>query len=300
MSILIGHASIDENGRAGGGQAGDQTGKEVYIGNWYAGSWNIVLRPKSSTVAEKMAAACEALCRGNLVGYDQGQRNTLWDELEKVGWDATKLTAKCETDCSAFVSACTRAAGIDIPRVAMGGGQYNAPVTYTMRSAFSSTGAFDVLVDQKYLTSDKYLKRGDVLVRESGHTAMVLGNGALADTPTQAASTPAVTVPTTASAGDTKEVKATGIAFLRDTALTGKYKCTASTYLSARDDSGEKHKELTRIKPGEVVDCWGYFNFVDRNGRVSLVDGVKWLYVQFEQDGVRYTAFACGTWLKKI
>lgn len=287
MSILIGHASIDESGRAGGGQAGDQTGKEVYIGNWYTGNWNIVLRPKSSTVAEKMASACETLCKSNLVGYDQYQRNTLWDELEKVGWDATKLTVKCETDCSAFVSACTRAAGIDVPRVAMGGGQYNAPVTYTMRNAFSSTGAFDVLTDQKYLTSDKYLKRGDVLVRESGHTAMVLGNGALSGTPTQVASSPTVTAP----AGNTKEVKATGIAFLRETALTGKYKCTASTYLSARNDSGTKHKELARIMPGEVVDCYGYFN---------LVNGVKWLYVQFTQNNVKYTAFACESWLKKI
>lgn len=291
MSIFIGHASIDESGRAGGGQAGDQTGKEVYIGNWYAGNWNIVLRPKSSTVADKMASTCETLCKSNLVGYDQYQRNTLWDELEKVGWDATKLAAKCETDCSAFVRACTRAAGIDVPRVAMGGGQYNAPVTYTMRSAFSSTGAFEVLTDAKYLTSDAYLKRGDVLVREAGHTAMALGNGALADTPTQAASAPAVTAPTTALAGGTKDVKATGIAFLRDKTLSGTYKCTATTFLSARNDSGAKHKELARIKPGETVECWGYFN---------LVNGVKWLYIQFTQDNVKYTAFACGTWLKKI
>ena len=62
----------------------------------------------------------------------------------------------------------------------MGGGKYNAPVTQTMRQAFSSTGAFEVLTDPKYLTTDKYLKRGDILVRESGHTAMALGNGELA------------------------------------------------------------------------------------------------------------------------
>lgn len=291
MSILIGHASIDENGRAGGGQAGDQTGKEVYIGSWYAGNWNVVLRPVSVEIAEKMATACEILCKGNYVGYDQYQRNTLWDELEKVGWDAAKLKTACETDCSAFMSACARAAGIDIPRVAMGGGQYNAPVTYTMRNAFGSTGKFHVLTDTKYITSDKYLKRGDVLVRESGHTAMALGNGALADTPTQAASTPVATAPTTAPSSNVKEVKAAGIAFLRDTALTGTYKCTAITYLSARDDSNANSKELTRIKPGETVNCYGYFN---------LVNGVKWLYVQFEQNGVRYTAFACGSWLKKI
>lgn len=285
MSILIGHARSDENKRAGGGQAGDQTGAEVQISSWYAGGWNIVLRPVSSVTAEIMAAVCEILCKGNLVGYDQYQRNTLWDELEKVGWDPSKLKTKCETDCSAFMCACAKAAGIGIPRIAIGNGQYNSQVTYTMREAFRSTGRFQVLIDSKYLTSDKYLKRGDILVRESGHTAMVLGNGAQASTPT----VPAAAVPTPAASAD--EVKATGIAFLRDTTLTGRYKCTASTYLSARDDSGASKNELARIKPGEVVECWGYFN---------LVNGIKWLYIQFTQDNVKYTAFACASFLKKL
>lgn len=285
MSVLIGHASIDENGRASGGQAGDQTGKEVCIREWYASGWNLVLRPASGDVAERMAAACETLCKGNLVGYDQYQRNSLWDELEKVGWNAGRLKTRCETDCSAFMSACARAAGINIPRVNMGGGAYNAPVTYTMREAFGKTGAFQVLTDAKYLTSDKYLKRGDVLVRESGHTAMALGNGA-------SAASPAVTAPVTAPAASAgKEVKASGIAFLRDNALAGTYKCTAVTYLSARNNSDASSKELTRIMPGDTVDCYGYYNDVR---------GIKWLYVTFVQGGVRYTAFACGNWLKKV
>lgn len=177
MSILIGHAAGDENGRAHGGQSGDQTGKEVCIRSWYAGGWNVILRPVSENVAEKMAAACEVLCKGNLVGYDQWQRNDLWTELERVGWDPALLAVKCETDCSALMTACARVAGIDVPRVAMGGGRYNAPVTQTMRRAFGATGEFLVLTEAKYLTSDRYLKRGDVLVRESGHTAMALGDG---------------------------------------------------------------------------------------------------------------------------
>lgn len=178
MSVLIGMASIDENGRAYGGVAGDQTGREVYVLPWYAGGWNVLLRAKSQAVAEKMAAACEILCKGNLVGYDQWNRNDLWDQLEKVGWDAAKLKVKTETDCSAFITALARVAGINVPRVSLGNGKYNAPVTQTMRQAFGSTGAFEVLTDPKYLTTDKYLKRGDVLVRESGHTVMGLSDGA--------------------------------------------------------------------------------------------------------------------------
>lgn len=290
MSILIGHASIDENSRASGGQAGDQTGKEVCIRSWYAGGWNVVLRPISSDVAQKMAVICESLCTGNLVGYDQYQRNTLWGELEKVGWNVSKLKTKCETDCSAFMTACARAAGINIPRVAMGNGQYNAPVTYTMREAFSSTGKFQMLVDMRYMVSDQYLKRGDILVRESGHTAMALSDGALASIPTQVTtSTPAVTATTPSSI---KEVKAKGVAFLRDKSLAGLYKCTAFTYLSARDNSNVDSSELTRIKPDEVVDCCG--------GYYNETNGIKWLYVQFKQGDTLYTAFACASWLKKL
>lgn len=298
MSILIGHASIDENSKASGGQAGDQTGKEVYIGYWYSGNWNVVLRPISSTVAEKMATACETLCKGNLVGYDQGQRNTLWDELEKVGWDAKKLKTKCETDCSAFMTACARVAGLNIPRVFLGNGQYNAPVTWTMRNAFSSTGAFQVLTDSKYMTSDKYLKRGDILVRESGHTAMALQNGSQANatTPVQntntinTANTIATAKPTT-TATSIKEVKASEPAYHRDTSLTGRYKCTASDFLSVRDGAGKSKTELAQIKPGEIVNTWGYYN---------TVGNVKWLYVAFTQNGISYIGYACENYLKKL
>ena len=59
MSVLIGHASIDENGNAAYGSAGDQTKKEVCTRNWYNKSWDVVLRAKDPKVAEKMAIICE-------------------------------------------------------------------------------------------------------------------------------------------------------------------------------------------------------------------------------------------------
>ena len=34
MAVKIGHASIDENGKAAGGKAGDQTGREVCVRDW--------------------------------------------------------------------------------------------------------------------------------------------------------------------------------------------------------------------------------------------------------------------------
>ena len=44
MAVRIGHASIDENGNASGGRAGDQTGKELCTRDWYTKGWNVLLK----------------------------------------------------------------------------------------------------------------------------------------------------------------------------------------------------------------------------------------------------------------
>ena len=168
----IGHASIDERSKASGGQAGDQNNKEVCIRDWYNKPWGYVLRPKDTAIAEKMASACEKGCANPAVGYDQSQRNTLKTQAVACGMDLSKITTPCECDCSSFMTVCAECAGVKIPYSGS-----NAPTTSTMQSAFMSTGQFDYLTDSKYLTSDKYLKRGDVLVAPGSHTVMSLENG---------------------------------------------------------------------------------------------------------------------------
>lgn len=172
MAVLIGHASLDERRRIKGGQAGDQTGGEVTTRSWYSKPWSLVLRAKNAKVAEAMAVACEKGCANPKIGYDQNQRNSLNTQAKKVGYDLGKITVGCETDCSAFMTVCAWAAGVKVPYNGT-----NAPTTSTMKTAFTSTGAFEVLTDNKYLSSDKYLKRGDILVKPGSHTVMVLGNG---------------------------------------------------------------------------------------------------------------------------
>ena len=167
----IGHASLGSNGKVSGDVSGDQ-GKEVCIRDWYNKPWGYVLRPKDINIAEKMAIACEKGCANQAIGYDQGQRNTLKTQAVACGMDLSKITTPCECDCSSFMTVCAECAGIKIPYNGS-----NAPTTSTMQSAFMSTGQFDLLTDSKYLTSDKYLKRGDVLVKAGSHTAMALENG---------------------------------------------------------------------------------------------------------------------------
>lgn len=169
--MRIGHASIDENKKAKGGRAGDQTGKEVCTRSWYSKPWDYLLRCKDSNKAELMAQACEKGCANNHIGYDQNQRNTLRSQAKANNWDLSKITVDCETDCSAFMTVCAECAGISIPYNGS-----NAPTTSTMKNAFAKTGMFDVLTDKKYTSSDKYLKRGDILVKSGSHTVMVLDN----------------------------------------------------------------------------------------------------------------------------
>lgn len=171
MAIKIGHAAIDERGKAQGGAAGDQTGREVCIRTWYNKPWSLVLRPKSTAVAEHMASACEAACANDNIGYDQGQRNTLNTQARAVGYDLSRV-GKCECDCSSLMAVCAQAAGVAIPYTSG-----NAPTTRTMRTAFEGTGAFEVLTADKYRSTDTWLRRGDILVAPGSHTVMALEDG---------------------------------------------------------------------------------------------------------------------------
>ena len=170
--VKLGHARIADNGKVSGGQKGDQTGKEVAITDYYSKPWKLLLRPKSSDIAERSAKACEDGCKNDKIGYSQENRNTAHTQAQKVGYDLSKINVSCETDCSAFMTLCAIAAGVK-------GLEYvgNAPTTSTMRNAFLKTGEYDLLMEVKYLTSSDYLKRGDILVSPGSHTAMVLNNG---------------------------------------------------------------------------------------------------------------------------
>ena len=164
--MRIGHASIDEHNKISGGNAGDQTSKEVCIRSYYDKNWNFVLRPRNPDIAEKTAKACELRCNNNHIGYDQNQRNTLLTLLESLKWDYTKITQNTECDCSSFMTACAICGGAKIKY------KGNAPTTRTMVAKFKESGYYEAI----RFTNPKHtgLKRGDILVKEGSHTAMVL------------------------------------------------------------------------------------------------------------------------------
>ena len=179
---MIGHASRDENKQYKNGQAGDQDGLEVCKRTWFNRPWKIVLRAKDDKIRDKIAHAMELACDNPNLGYDQNQRNSLWNDIKTKGFDPSKTTKAVETDCSALVCVCCAYAGIPTQYLMISG---NSLTTSTMQKYLMSSGYFELLTDNQYLTSDKYLLRGDILVYPSHHTAVNLDDGIYAKQSTE-------------------------------------------------------------------------------------------------------------------
>lgn len=171
---MIGHASKDENNQYKNGKAGDQTKQEVYIRTWYSRPWNVILRAKDANVREKIAKAMELACKNDKIGYDQNQRNTLWNNVKTKGFDPSKTTEAVETDCSALVCVCCAYAGVPIQYLYKNN---NSLVTSTLRKGLMATKIFEEITDKSILASDKNLMRGDILLYEGHHVAVNLDNG---------------------------------------------------------------------------------------------------------------------------
>lgn len=170
MTVMIAHASKDENSRYANGKAGDQTGLEVCIRTWYNRPWNVVLRAKDTKMANKIAEAMEHATKNDHVGYDQNQRNTLLTQVRKLGYDPGRVTVDCETDCSALVSVACMYAGVPESALYQNG---NSATTRTLRNRLMKTGLFNEYVVSSYTAGTSKLVRGDILLSEGHHVAVV-------------------------------------------------------------------------------------------------------------------------------
>lgn len=162
MGIKFGSARIDENGNVKDGKAGDQTGKEVMIQDYYMHSkgW-YCFRPKNATIAEGIAQSMIDACNNDNIGYDQWQRNGVYNLVAK-GTKIKDIAVKTECDCSALVRACCKEHGIETGDIR----------TATMQSMMAATGAFE---PKFAITSSSQLYNGDILVtKTTGHTVIVV------------------------------------------------------------------------------------------------------------------------------
>lgn len=135
----------------------------------------------------------------------------------------------------------------------------NPCYTGNLRAALKAAG-FEVLTENKYLTSDAYLLAGDILLNDGAHTATNLTDGAK--------SSGAGASNTTPVKSNTKVDVAHGF----NKSLAGTYKVTASG-LNLRAGAGTGKSILAVMNHDEKVQYYGYYN--DCNG-------VKWLYVVYK------------------
>lgn len=269
-NVRIGHASIDENGKIKNGAAGDQSGKEVCIRTWYKNSkgW-MILRCKEADKREKIAEAMEKACANPDIGYDQYQRDSLWNNVKGRSFDPSKTTKKVETDCSALVRVCIA--------YAYGDDRTGNIRTVSMPTILPNTGLFEKLTDKKYTDYSDYLLRGDILVTPvSGHTVVVLDNGAKVTASSTSTATP-------------KEVKATEPAKSYLKSLDRNFTVTGCNTLNVRYGAGVTKKKMTTISKGQKVCCYGYY---------TTVLGRKWYFIKFKRNGITYTGFASSKYLK--
>lgn len=175
--VKISNSGSDENGNYKNGKAGDQTGREWYIRDWYNYPWNCVLRHPLAEVRACLATQAVKAAENDNVGYDQLQRDDYGIELAKADYDPSKITRPVESDCSAGVIANTKSTGhiLGIPELQ----HLSATYTGNMRAAYKAAG-FYVLTESKYLKHSDYLLAGDILLNDAHHTCTVITNGAKA------------------------------------------------------------------------------------------------------------------------
>ena len=165
----FGSARIDENGNYTGGKAGDQTGKEVMIQQFYQHKkgWYI-LRLKDIKKAEQLGNAMKRACNNDNIGYNQAKRL----EIISAGID-TQVKINC--DCSSLVRACLKAVGIDV----------NNFTTENELKILMATGLFE-----KHEATN-ILYKGDIAVtRTKGHTGIITDSSLLRTTKTYSIAIP--------------------------------------------------------------------------------------------------------------
>lgn len=166
----LGEAKYDENGQLSYGQKGDQTGQEVAIREVSKTSenWKYVFRAKDMNIRNNLGSAMEQACNNNAIGYAQYKKATddkyadrygLWFAMNETG-NISKITKKCNCDCSSLVSCCCIICGINVSRYMS---------TSDEVKILDSTGAFTRICFQNGME----LQRGDIMFRQ-GHTGIIV------------------------------------------------------------------------------------------------------------------------------
>lgn len=169
----------NENGKATGGQAGDQTSEEYSVKEWYDFGQKYVLRNPKLDVAETIAKISIMAANNDAIGYGQDKRLTYWEQLQKCNFEPDKITTECEADCSSSTCANIKAAGNKMDNDKLKSLSEGIG-TKELKNKLEEIG-FTTLTDPKYLKGPEELLAGDVILSEE-HASIFVGNGELGQT----------------------------------------------------------------------------------------------------------------------
>ena len=279
---MISNSGHDERGKYRGGKAGDQTGTEWQIQPWYSRPWTIVFWHPNPEVNRWISTLAREAAGNDRIGYDQNQRTSFWKQLEVSGYRPANIKTDCEADCSAGVAAIVKAAGYLLGSEKL---KDISPSMYTGNQiAVLQKAGFEAHRESRYLTSDRYLPDGAILLCEGHHTAINVTRGDLCDVPEKSS--------TGSSGGSTTAIqsgeKASGRTLNRTPKWTGRV--TASS-LNVRTWAGTENPKLK---------SWprlGFGNLVDVCDTVKAANGADWYYIRI--NGKVY-GFASARYIRRV
>lgn len=260
--VKIGHARSSET-KSKNGVAGDQTGNEVSVTDWYNAPWLAVFRPTNKIIAERIALFVEKACANDNIGYSQNDRLSLYYACAVAGGHVEYINQGVNCDCSSLVACACISAGLVV----------NPDMTTAIEeSVLMSTNAFKKLSQRQYIQSYDYLKRGDILWK-NGHTAVVLNDGDKAiDT-----------------IKDTGVINSNYPCSYKDCEIAGSY--TTNTECNMREFPSLDGTVIAILGKGAKVRNNGYYNVDSRN--------VKWLFVEYKLYGYIYQGYMSEKVLNK-
>lgn len=245
MAIRIGHASLSEAGSVNGVK-GDSTKKEVCTRTWYKKPWDYMAIHPDATVREKHAAAVEAACNNDNIGYGQSDRNTLYNEAKAVGYDLAKINNKCNCDCSALMNLAAVISGAK--GVTYGS---NGWTTSTMKSKLKAAG-YKIIEDATILASSAYCVRGAVYVKAGSHTVCGLDNGSKYKTTLEKAGANATTATSTKTESTTVKMESTTT---KSATTTNEKNCTVTLKILKKGSKNDNVKALQILLNGLGYSC---------------------------------------------
>lgn len=171
--MLCAWASISEKGTANGIK-GDQTKKEVKLGEYYAFGQNEFLRPKDKEIGRKMAIAAARIAENDNIGYGQIDRKTAYEEFCKISWNINKIKnvkTKCNIDCSELALC---AVNFALGYAALPHTLYTGNIRVALVALKDKQGkhVFECLTNLK----EKDLKAGDLPLKAGHHVIVVISS----------------------------------------------------------------------------------------------------------------------------